>query len=1130
MFNLHPGAANGGAAAKAMAEYLTEVQISPDTMRAAEYYGQTKGAEDAIAAGVGCVPMPRADMAVEVADALGIQGRGPVSVEALSNLLAGKRADGAPLAGDQHDVAAYKGDAENGSAERHKLAYLDLGTAAPKSLSVAFALAETDAERNSLLQAHRESTAETLTYVESIVGWARTGKGGEGPLERAKIGWITVDHYTARPTETTIRTDPKTGEVYTEEKSLNVTGDPHIHSHSITPNVMVTESGRVVALNTLLFHGHKLHFGAVYDAILKRKLQAIGIEAELDSRTNKLHLSAVPHEVCAEYSKRTQDGQGAAKERAATEGRDWDEMTKTQQIGYEKYGTRKTRRDKETNTPDIQAWREQAARINYQHRSVIAYGPPPPPRTYAERMNLASQMALPHLADMLSKRAVIGQGDIRLAAARGFMTVGLESAIGDMGAMMKHWANGSVMQDGQRTKLIWLEAERGRVRLTTELHRDQETELMDLAHRAVADKRQSLSSEEISVSIAKGDYRYDRMGGNAQRDAVETLGTDGGLAVMIGAAGTGKTSAVLSPLVAAYQARGVEVWGTAQAWRQAKDLKDSGVQTNRRRALQPFLDGAQAGHIKLTTNSVVVLDELGQIGTRQLLDLMRLREKYGFKLIAVGDNKQAQSIDAGPVIDLLRKAIGEERIPEILTTVRQKTEEERRIATLFRDGKAGEAIAAKRENCTAELAPGGYREAVERVATLYAERRQATKNQADYSITISAPTNADAREISRAVREKRREMGEVGVDAVTVAATDGRGNGFNLTLAPGDNIRLFKRTSAMFKEASNQGRSSSIGDNGTILRVESILPHEGLMLRGESGKTGFVSWRNLQERGGSDRILLGYGDCLTIDSSQGITSDEHIDAMPSGSSSVPGFKSYVANSRHRVRSYMVGSMGAEMREVKTHRPSGLPVMTPDQAADAAWANLTKNLEKMPVKESALAFLEKAVVRRRDTVKVFQGALRRHETRVAEGKSATTVKQTAALKQVRAALPQIDAGLREVARQQIAVRETLNAMHDYWSNREGRRIDVAARLVSEGDMFFGDAVDRIVSAQLADEHRGAPINPIHRIPKVLPGAESIEEISERIESRLMAALDAYEARQIDAAPVVQAPRQKVGQSV
>ena len=609
---------------------------------------------------------------------------------------------------------------------------------------------------------------------------------------------------------------------------------------------------------------------------------------------------------------------------------------------------------------------------------------------------------------------MIGQGEARLAAARGFIAAGLESA-DDLGAMMQHWAAGGVRQEGQWTKLLWQEAERGRVRLTTELHRDQESELIALARAAVADRSHALSPGEIAAGVRRSGVAYQDGHGAAQRAAVEMLGTDGGLGVMIGSAGSGKTKGVLPPLVAAWQQRGLAVWGVAQAWRQAKELEGAGIKHANTRALQPFLDGVEAGQTPLAGHSVVVLDELGQIGTRQLLHLLRLRERHGFKLVAIGDDKQCQSIEAGPVIELLRQALGEARIPQILSAVRQLSEEERRIAGLFREGQARQAIDAKREAGTAELAPGGYREAVQRVADLYAERRRAARDQGpDYRITISAPTNADAREISRAVRERRREMGEIGPDQVELAATDGSGSGYTLALAKGDAVRLFSRTRALFTDAQGRRKSANIGENGSVLRIEAVLPGEGLTLRGDSGKTGFVSWAALRDKAGSGRIQLGYGDCLTIDSSQGLTSDEHVNAMPAGSRAVQGFKGYVAESRHRVRSWLVGSMGAEMREARERRPAGLPAMTPGQAEQAAWNNMVRNFEKQAGKDSALAFLERAAVRRRESAKALQGTLRWHEARQARGESATTLRRTEQAKRMRAALPQVAAAVEAVA--------------------------------------------------------------------------------------------------------------------
>ena len=1020
MMSLHAGAAASLAAGKAMAEYLLEQQIDAAAMRSAAYYGQTPGVEEAIAQGYGAAPLLRLDVDPELAEALGLKPEQVIDAGTLANILSGHRADGEALpVQHQHRAVETYGDPESEDGKvRHRVAYLDLTFSAPKHLSVARAFSETEAERNSLLQAHRTARDETLRYVEQQIIRGRLGAGGEGGTEPGRAAWITVDHFTARPTKETIRTDPETGEVYTELRSAKVAGDPALHSHCLVPNMIRTESGRFVAIDTAAFHGRVKEFGAVYQAILARELTALGVAVDLDPRTGMARLPAIPEYVVDEFSKRTREGEAAARAWAKRQGRDWDEMSPEQQAGFRKLGTHAMRQDKETNTPDMQAWREQAERIGWKHRTVI--GAPAPARARAERMDHADREGLLHLAEMLTKWAVIGQGDARVAIARGFIAAGGLESTDDIGTMARHWATAGVLQDGHETKLLWKEVERGKIKITTELHRDQETELIGLARRAVVDRQHALTSDEISAAVARSGVSYTGRHGNSQRDAVETLGTDGGLAALVGVAGSGKSTYVLKPLVEGWKHRGLDVWATAQAWRQAKDLRSAGIDRANVRALDPLLEGIAEGRTKVDRNNVVVLDEVGRIGTRQLLELLRLREKHGFKLVLLGDDRQATAIEAGPVVDLLRRALGEERIPQLLETIRQEKTREQEIAGMWRNGEADKAIRAKRADGTAELVPGGYREAVERVADLYAERRKATADRPNYQITISAPTNFDAHEIARLVRERRRDMGEVGPDLAHVAATDGQGNGRNLDLAVGDRVRLFAQTRGVFTDDQGRRKSAVVGDNGTVLEIVGIDRNNGLQVRGESGKTAFVSWEALRDRAGTKRVLLAYGDVLTVDTAQGITSDEHIGAMPAGSGAITRGKAYVAGSRHRTRHYLVGSMGAELREAQTRRMSGLPQMTPAEATREAWANLSRNLSRIAEKESALALLEGAAVTKRETAKALQSTLRRHETREAAGESATTVRETLAADEVRKALTDIADGITVVAEQQTAV--------------------------------------------------------------------------------------------------------------
>ena len=131
--------------------------------------------------------------------------------------------------------------------------------------------------------------------------------------------------------------------------------------------------------------------------------------------------------------------------------------------------------------------------------------------------------------------------------------------------------------------------------------------------------------------------------------------------MVIGAAGAGK-STMLSPLVDALHTEGGRtVYGIAVAWRQAGALAEAGIDAERRAAVDALLRRAHKGWSDFDRNWVIIIDNLAG-GRRQMLDLLRLKQRHDFQIMAVGDPKQCQSIEAGPVIDLIRQALGSEAV------------------------------------------------------------------------------------------------------------------------------------------------------------------------------------------------------------------------------------------------------------------------------------------------------------------------------------------------------------------------------------------------------------------------------------------------------------------------------------
>jgi hypothetical protein len=274
----------------------------------------------------------------------------------------------------------------------------------------------------------------------------------------------------------------------------------------------------------------------------------------------------------------------------------------------------------------------------------------------------------------LQHRATVEGADARAAAAKGLIASGIGSAR-EVDDVTRAFRERGVMQHGAPTALSWGHVQgkngRERVGITTALHEREERGLIARASTAAADKTAALAPAEIAAAVARfPDLDYASEHGQAQRTVMERLGTGGRLGVAIGVAGSGKTT-LLKPLVAAWQEAGREVHGIALAWRQSNDLVDAGIAASNTRAVENFLRAVAKSRITLDETSVVVVDELGLLGTRQLNTRLQAQATHGFQIVALGDPKQMQSVDAGAVIILLRQALGEEAIPTLATSVRQ---------------------------------------------------------------------------------------------------------------------------------------------------------------------------------------------------------------------------------------------------------------------------------------------------------------------------------------------------------------------------------------------------------------------------------------------------------------------------
>ena len=881
-----------------------------------------------------------------VADALGIDPcKAPTNLE-LDRLFETKRGD----TGERWETA---------SRPREISAY-DLTISPHKSVSLAAEFAQSPAEAAAVREAIRRANDDTMGYVAREIGWARKGEGGKDGADPGEVAWASFFHHTARPTLQV--KDGQSGVTYLAEVPLS--GDPQDHIHNSMFNMVATESGRVGSLDTKRLQNRVHEFGAYFQARLAMRLREMGVRTEYDAKEEAFVLPAIPQAAVDLFSKGRKQTEQNAKAFAKSQGLDWAGLTAERKFGILSAAAVAERRSKNDGSTEKQGWHDQADGIGWKHTTVLE-GAAAPALTEAERFDQAYRFAARHIADEFHTAAVIDHDKLRTWATRGMIQTGI-SGPEDIDQVVRLLEERGITLRGERVSLIVGEmadqkllAQEGKVstkvRVTNTAQVRIEADLAVRAQTAAQDKAGALSVAAINAAIGASGLDFDREPehGAAQKAAIYSLGTGGRLSFITGVAGSGKTT-LLKPLVAAWHAdtrtdeSGREVLGIATAWRQADALKDTGIK--RTFALDPFLRGMEDGSITLSSNSVLVVDEVSQIGPRPFLKLLEHQARQGFTIKGLGDREQVQSIEAGDTIEIMRRSLPVEAMPELVTTVRQigrddeETRRLREIAGLFRDGNAAQALEMKREDGTVRMIGGDQDEVVAHIADLYMQRRDVLKaSGSKRGVTISALTNQDAADISQAVRERMKTRGELGDDERIHKAVDQRGETYDMPIATGDKVRLFRKTWSRIQGT----RGGHIGSNGDIVEVVGQTP-EGLRLRDKDGRVADVTWTALGDAE-TGRLLLGFGHTLTIDSAQGITSDEHINALPRGTAGITAFKSYVAESRHVSQSWTIISEAATFEAVRRTRALGDRELI---LSEHLWERVSKDMSDKPYKSLA----------------------------------------------------------------------------------------------------------------------------------------------------------------------------------
>jgi Ti-type conjugative transfer relaxase TraA len=424
---------------------------------------------------------------------------------------------------------------------------------------------------------------------------------------------------------------------------------------------------------------------------------------------------------------------------------------------------------------------------------------------------------------------------------------GLEQFNGVMGAMRSAPELVELGKDG-----------RGEERFTTRTMIEAEQRLHHAATLMAERERHAVGDRQRDDALAHAGRRGLVLSGE-QADALAHVTGERDLGVVVGYAGTGK-SAMLGVAREAWEAAGYDVRGVALSGIAAENLESgSGIAA---RTIASLEHGWGQGRDALTPRDVLVIDEAGMVGTRQLERVLSHAAEAGAKVVLVGDPQQLQSIEAGAAF----RSIFERHGGAELAEVRRQREDWQREATHdLATGRTDDAIHAYdghgmvHEAASREEARGDLIETWDR-------DRQASP---DKSRIILTHTNDEVQSLNQLARDRLRETGDLGED-VTVTVERGK-----RSFAPGDRVMALKN-------------ERSLGlKNGTLASVERVTPSHMDIRLDDGRQIGFDL---------KDYSHLDHGYAATIHKAQGMTVDRtHVLATPG----LDAHSSYVALSRHR---------------------------------------------------------------------------------------------------------------------------------------------------------------------------------------------------------------------------------------
>ncbi|HEY7934929.1 MAG TPA: MobF family relaxase [Solirubrobacteraceae bacterium] len=599
-----------------------------------------------------------------------------------------------------------------------RVAAIDLTFSPPKDVSALWATAD-PYRRAQIEVAHREAVKSALERTEREVALVRRKTNGVVRFEKAK-GLLAVE---------AVHTTSRLG----RDQDTSGIPDPQLHSH-VAVIAAERKDGKMAAVESKQLFRAAREGGAWYRSELAANLQELGLSIERRQGKNERYFAihGVSKPLAEHWSSRSQDVDRAAQLFRTRYGRE----PKPGELDSLTLGTRGSK--SAADSVDVNAaWRALGAEHNQtagrSEELFHDWG------LRDEPIDLRSGL----LAEITRERSMINIHELKAKAYE--LSAGV-CRPADADRLIEE-----LHRSGELLKLedgTW----------TTRELRELEEKTIEIAERRATEVAAPVSEQALKQARREIGKQIKGSLTHEQREALDTITGTGGITLIVGHAGTGK-GVVISTAARAWQLNGNEVIGTAIAGSRAQGLKDE-AKLDRAYTTDGLLNGIEKGHIRIGTNTVVIMDEAAMGDHHRISRLIKLTAQHESTLLLAGDSAQLGAIGPGGLVKEL-----ETRVPtaELTKVHRANHEWERNAWEQIRAGEPGPALAQYQSHDRLHIHDTRAQAAEAMVDHWDQMRNRLPRNQA---VMITDASNLERDQMNAMAQERRAQAGELGAHRV----------------------------------------------------------------------------------------------------------------------------------------------------------------------------------------------------------------------------------------------------------------------------------------------------------------------------------------------------------------------------